>query len=152
MTADESQIHPQVIERNQAKTEALIHVSPALAFLDHRIMSAVLIPLMVPYFQKVGFCQTMMDESVIACALERYRLAKGGQFPESLAALSPDFLATIPHDVVSGEPLKYHAVDNAFTLYSIGWNEKDDGGEIVMKPNSTARDLSQGDWAWQPYR
>jgi hypothetical protein len=43
-------------------------------------------------------------------------------------------------------------VDNAFTLYSIGWNEKDDGGEIVMKPNSTARDLSQGDWAWQPYR
>ncbi|MGI8967322.1 MAG: hypothetical protein ACR2H1_14730, partial [Limisphaerales bacterium] len=78
-------------------------------------------------------------------ALERYRIANG-KFPENLAALSPQFLQKIPHDVINGEPLKYrHTDDGQFVLYSIGWNEKDDGGT----PGKTLFDDKQGDWVWR---
>jgi hypothetical protein len=34
-------------------------------------------------------------------------------------------------------------------LYSIGWNEKDDGGTVVFKGSSSKTvDLEQGDWVW----
>jgi hypothetical protein len=34
-------------------------------------------------------------------------------------------------------------------LYSIGWNERDDGGEVVMsKDNPRVVDYTQGDWVW----
>ena len=38
--------------------------------------------------------------------------------------------------------------DGQFVLYSIGWNETDDGGEVVMQPDGKAQDDTQGDWAW----
>ena len=61
-------------------------------------------------------------------ALERCRLARGA-FPESLDALAPQFIAKVPHDVIGGQPLKYRReADGSFVLYSVGWNEKDDGG------------------------
>ena len=50
--------------------------------------------------------QTAVDQSVLACALERYRLAIG-KFPANLAALTPAYIARIPPDHISGQPLKY---------------------------------------------
>ena len=44
----------------------------------------------------------------------------------------------------------YRAEKDHFTLYSIGWNEKDDGGVVVQTKEGYA-DLVNGDWAW-PYR
>ena len=87
----------------------------------------------------------------MACALERYRLAKG-EFPETLAALSPQFIQTMPHDVITGQPLIYHHQENGqFLLYSVGWNESDDGGKIVVDNKGKAIDITQGDWVWPEY-
>jgi len=48
--------------------------------------------------------------------------------------------------VISGEPYKYHRTTGGqFVLYSIGWNEKDDGGA----PGQTLFHDKQGDWVWQ---
>ena len=81
----------------------------------------------------------------MACALERYRLANG-QFPENLQALVPRFIAHLPNDVITGEPFKYRrAGDGRFVLYSVGWNEKDDGGV----PGKTMFDETEGDWVWE---
>jgi hypothetical protein len=91
-----------------------------------------------------------------AIALERCRLARGG-YPESLDALAPQFIARVPHDVIGGQPLKYRRTqDGQFVLYSIGWNETDDGG-VVSNQKSRDRwdesgskvDISQGDWVWR---
>jgi hypothetical protein len=97
-----------------------------------------------------GFSQTRVNEAIVACALERYRLAQG-QFPESMEALSPRFLQKIPHDIITGAPLIYRrTADGQFILYSVGWNEKDDGGKVVMtKANQPSPDLTEGDWVWQ---
>jgi hypothetical protein len=90
--------------------------------------------------------QAVADQVVIACALERYRLAHG-QFPNALDALAPDFISQMPHDVITGEPYKYRRDQEAFALYSIGWNETDDGGQVAMKGSS--QDVDRGDWVWQ---
>jgi hypothetical protein len=65
-----------------------------------------------------------------ACALERYRLAHG-KYPQTLDSLAPQFIAKLPHDPIGGQPLHYRTTDDGqFILYSVGWNEKDDGGIV----------------------
>jgi hypothetical protein len=89
-------------------------------------------------FRKNAQVQTEVQEALIACALERYRLARNS-YPETLDALVPHFLDKIPADIIGGQPLHYHRTeDGKFLLYSVGWNEKDDGG----KPGS------EDDWVW----
>jgi hypothetical protein len=100
---------------------------------------------------KSAFAQTAADEATLACALERYRLVKG-EFPDSLGALIPQFIQTMPHDIINGGPLQYRRTDNGrFLLYSIGWNETDDGGKVAMDAKGKAIDITQGDWVWPEY-
>ena len=103
--------------------------------------------------KKVAQSQTALDEVAVACALERYRLAKG-ELPDKLDALVPSFIVKVPHDVINGQPPRYRrtAVDQ-FLLYSIGWNETDDGGQIVLTSDKPSRpDFSKGDWVWSSVR
>lgn len=87
--------------------------------------------------------QTEINQALIACALERFRLAHN-EYPETLDALVPQFLDTIPHDVIGGQPLHYRrAPDGTFVLYSVGWNGRDDGG-VRGKPWPN----TDGDWVW----
>ena len=61
--------------------------------------------------------------------------------------LAPQFIAKVPHDPIGAQPLHYRtANDGQFILYSVGWNEKDDGG-IVSLNKSGSVDLGNGDWA-----
>jgi len=104
-----------------------------------------LVPLFTPNVlkasQTTAHNQTLLQQALIACALERYRLAHG-QYPETLAALSPQFLAEIPHDIIGGQPPHYRrAADGTFVLYSIGWSGRDGGG---LRGKSNA----EGDWVW----
>jgi len=55
----------------------------------------------------------------------------------------------VPTDVIGGESLKYRQTqDGQFILYSVGWDEMDDGGKVVRKSNGGV-DLEKGDWVWQ---
>jgi hypothetical protein len=84
--------------------------------------------------------QTCANEAMVACALERMRI-RDGEYPEALTPLVPRFLSRIPTDLFDGQPLRYRRTDSGhFQLYSIGWNEKDDGG--------IDRDSRDGDWVW----
>jgi len=114
------------------------------AVLHHQLLAAMLLPALERVPLRAATAQTAADQAAIACALERYRLANG-QFAEKLDALAPRFLDKIPNDVISGEPLKYRRTnDGRFVVYSVGWNEKDDGGA----PGKTLFDETQGDWVW----
>ena len=113
------------------------------ATLRHKLMAAMVLRL-GPVPMKAARQQTCANQAAIACALERYRLANG-QFPETLGALTPRFIAQLPNDVIGGQPYKYRRTeDGRFILYSVGWNEKDDGGV----PGETLFDQTQGDWVW----
>lgn len=48
-------------------------------------------------------------------------------------------------DIMGAQPLHYRRTDDAkFLLYSVGWNETDNGG----LPGSIA-DVNKGDWVWK---
>lgn len=93
--------------------------------------------------------QASLDQAVVACALERHRLATG-IYPDALAALVPSYLAALPHDLMDGQPLRYRREGDSFVLYSIGANETDDGGRAGFKELKDGRDWrrDQGDWVW----
>ena len=70
---------------------------------------------------------------------------------DTFEPLAPQFIAQVPHDVIGGQPLNYRRTkDGQFVLYSVGWNERDDGGVVVLKKGETPLlDISQGDWVWR---
>lgn len=147
---DAGRVHPRTVDDNANSLEKLM--GPGFSQVwHHRLYSALLLPALGKIAQKTALAQTTVDEAALACALERYRLAKG-EFPETLGALAPQFIQSMPHDIITGEPLKYHRKDNGqFILYSVGWNESDDGGKVVRNDQGTAIDGTQGDWVWPEY-
>lgn len=97
--------------------------------------------------ERFVYAQVCLDLTRVAIALERYRLAHG-QYPGTLDALAPQFLAKVPHDIIGGGNLKYRSTGQNFILYSIGWNGKDDGG--LRDPSKEAQAVwTPGDWVWQ---
>jgi hypothetical protein len=120
------------------------------ALLHHNIIAKMSIPAYSGVPEKVAFAQSEVDMAMLACALERCRLAQG-QYPDDLNALVPRFVTVLPHDIINGQPLKYHRADNGrYVLYSVGWNEKDDGGVVAARSSNTnEQDTLRGDWVWQ---
>lgn len=107
----------------------------------YNVLARMAFPNFLKATQTMARNQTLANEAFIACGLERYRVAHG-QYPEILESLVPQFAEKIPHDIIGGQPLKYHrTADGRFVLYSVGWNETDDGGI----PGKT---IAEGDWVW----
>jgi hypothetical protein len=93
--------------------------------------------------------EVWIDQSRIACALERYHLAHG-QYPPTLGALVPACIDDLPHDVINGQPYHYRLNPNGtFLLYSVGWNQTDEGGRVIREKDSPNQpDSKLGDWVW----
>jgi hypothetical protein len=152
----------------ERRADALKAVDPANeAHLDAellRVTDPLLLVMVVPRLRetfsdgasKALFLQTACQEAMVACALERCRLAQG-QYPASLDALVPAYLKQVPADLLgeTGAPLKYRQEPNGgFVLYSIGLNRVDDHGKSVG-PDTDWRGagacfprLDEGDWIW----
>jgi hypothetical protein len=141
----ERTVSPEMARRASAAEEAEIrHRTPDNFF------ARLFLPSMSGAVERFAYAQASVDLARTAIALERYRLAHG-EFPESLDALAPQFIAQVPHDVIGGQPLHYRRTsDGQFVLYSVGWNETDDGGVVVYRKGSTSTvDINQGDWVWK---
>ena len=112
----------------------------------------VLARLAFPAVQKSIYRSAKIENSKnlarVAIALERYRLAHG-EHPETLSALTPQFIDNIPNDIMNGQPLLYRREDNGlFTLYSVGWNQTDDGGNFVPQKYYPYEE-EKSDWVWK---
>lgn len=115
-------------------------------FMARRVLNGAAFAQM----RKFVYAQEAVDLARLACGLERFRLAHG-EYPESLNKLAPQFIESIPHDIIGGQPLKYRRTDDGkFLLYSVGWNETDDGGVFVYREHSTYFvDDTKSDWVWK---
>ncbi|HNS32928.1 MAG TPA: hypothetical protein PKN36_08155 [bacterium] len=61
-----------------------------------------------------------------------------GEFVEFLSQLTPDILPTLPLDPFTGKDYIYKKKDKGFIVYSVGEDEKDDGGVMeyfTLKPD-----------------
>lgn len=146
----QSRVFPHRIKSNSvAVDQAFAGRNPFTTILTrHQLLSVIMLPALAKIPMRGALAQVAADHAVLACALERYRLAHG-QFPDKLDALAPDLVAKLPQDVISGEAYKYRpsaSPSSPFVMYSVGWNEKDDGGQVVLK--GQVMDPEQGDWVW----
>jgi hypothetical protein len=136
-------ISPAATRRADAAVEADIkHTTP------YNIIEKLLLPALGNAAKKFASGQAAVDLARVAIALECYRLAHG-EYPGSLDVLAPQFVAKLPHDIINGQPLYYRReASGQFLLFSVGWNETDDGGEVGLK-ESGAVDIGSGDWVWR---
>ena len=144
-------------EQRQVSPRSLQNVDDSIRAMrttPGNVMCKMLVPGITPVAKKAAQSQTALDQAAVACVLERYRIAKG-ELPEKLDALVPAFIAKVPHDVIDGQPLRYRrTAPDQFVLYSVGWNETDDGGQLVMAKsgNPPRPDPDKGDWVWSSAR
>ena len=90
---------------------------------------------------------SMVQQARLACAMERFRHAKGA-FPAELGKLVPEFIPAVPVDVYDGNPLRYRLnADGSYDLWSIGRDRKDDGGK-PDKPDSHRGYVFLPDFVW----
>jgi hypothetical protein len=110
-----------------------------------------------PDFSKAGRttarAETQRRLAVAAVALKRYEL-RHGQAAPNLDALTPEFLPAVPLDCMSGEPLRYRINgDGTITLYSVGEDGKDNGGDAnPVQPHADPGFWNGRDAVWPlPY-
>ncbi|MEM1372071.1 MAG: hypothetical protein AAGG72_07580, partial [Pseudomonadota bacterium] len=133
---------------------------------NQRITSSPFLPFFALFYEgllrslrSTAQTQTEVDFTILALGLERYRQANDGEYPETLDALSPDFLPTgwtIPPDILTGNPLHYLRVPekSTYLLYASGFNQADDGGTLYIDPTHAPPHLDRestekyGDWVW----
>ena len=143
-------VNDTVLPRKFDEASRAVHEfdKSARPFSPYKILAAIAIPNFSKAEQNTAHIQTMVNEGQIVCALERYRLAHG-EYPATLEALMPQYMDKLPHDLIGGEPLQYRRASGGnFLLYSVGWNETDDEGQMApMKEGHM--DLENGDWVWQ---
>jgi hypothetical protein len=84
-----------------------------------------------------SFCsaQVRIQQAILACDLEIHRNLHGS-YPQKLEELQ---LSSII-DPMTNEPFKYRTVEKSYLLYSVGSDNKDDGGISSPKRNP--------DWIW----
>jgi hypothetical protein len=114
----------------------------------YQALARMTFPAVSKSVEKFALIQAQVDLARVACALERFRLAHGN-FPDTLDALAPQLIEKIPCDVINGQPLHYRRTeDGKFILYSVGWDETDDGGAVLLTKGG-AVDTKKGDWVWK---
>ncbi len=94
-------------------------------------MAKLIVVLMSPAFTQCLNSEeraaTRMDLARIGVALERYRKANS-RYPTKLSDLKPKFIKKLPVDYYSEKSYIYKRSKSGYLLYSVGTNQKDDGG------------------------
>jgi hypothetical protein len=136
-------VSPAAVRRADAVVQAeMKHYNP------YKVQALMIFPAISASVSKFARIQAQVDLARVACTLERFRLAHG-DYPATLDALMPEFMEKLPHDVINGQPLHYRRTeDGNFALYSVGWNETDDGGQIAFTQDG-AVNREKGDWVWR---
>lgn len=143
---DQRTLSPEAARRAGETVESEVkNITP------YNLLERLLLPSLSMAPRKFAYAQSSVDLARMAIALERYRLAHG-EYPDTLNSLVPKFITQVAHDIINGQPLHYRRTDDGlFALYSVGWNETDDGGVVAYFPRSKPPrvDTSKGDWIWR---
>lgn len=100
------------------------------------IMTSMLLPALVKTVAKEARCMAQLRCTATGIALERYRKAHNGQYPDSLDALVPAFMPAVPLDPFDGKPLRFAKRPTGYVVYSLGPDRDDDRGREHVKGRS----------------
>jgi hypothetical protein len=125
---------------------ALKQVEAEIKALSAIDFGARLTRLLTPAFSKVHDANLRVKAQLrcaaVGVAAERFRLAHG-RWPVELVEIQMDILTAVPLDPFDGQPLRYVKRDDGVTVYSIGPDGTDDGGNIPVgkTSNRTGQDI-----------
>ena len=109
----------------------------------------LLCAMMMPSFDwmiRLAQIQAAVDQARLSCQLELYHL-KHHKYPKQLK----DLKVPLPADLMNGKPYVYKPdFKGRYLLYGVGWNQKDEGGKVVMlgHPHADRIDHKAGDTVW----
>jgi hypothetical protein len=115
---------------DQARTEEFRAARSGMG-LAYRfaVLSAIALPNFDRAFDTAIRAETWRRMAVVAVALERFRVARGG-YPDVLDVLVPEWLPAVPADPYVSRPLRYEVRPGERPrLWSVGANGVDDGGD-----------------------
>jgi hypothetical protein len=93
------------------------------------LMSSMFLPSFSKVVRRDADMRARLRTAATAIAVERWRVAHGGQVPDSLDGLVPSFLPSIPIDPFDGKSLRFKKLAKGYVIYSVGPNGEDDGGK-----------------------
>jgi hypothetical protein len=117
------------------------------------VLALELMPAVSGATRRVIYAQSMVNQAIAACALERYRI-EHGSYPDTLEQANRPGEKSIPLDVLSGKPMGYRkTADGRYALWCVSFNGTDHGGVRVLDkvhPENTkfSDPAYKGDWVW----
>jgi len=91
------------------------------------ILVALLLPAANAAAQAEARAAMTLELTKLGFLLAAYR-AENGRYPQQLSDLVPQYIPQPPMDLFTGNPLVYQAQADGYLLYSVGANNRDDGG------------------------
>ncbi len=105
----------------------LLGGKPALTQTVAETLISLLLPAVRQAMRADDRTIQRMQNLEVAFALSAWR-SEHDSYPQSLADLAPKYLATVPTDLFTDQPLRYELTPDGYRFYSLGENGKDDDG------------------------
>ncbi|MDI1312965.1 hypothetical protein [Prosthecobacter sp.] len=113
------------------------------------IMARMVVPAFIGISKSALFVQARERQVLAAIALERFYL-KHAKYPAALQELVPEFATSVPLDPSDGKEVRYHTTPaGRYMLWCVGFDGKDDGGQIKKNTRTMKNPDYLGDWTWQ---
>jgi hypothetical protein len=144
---------PAELASSRAFLTELTQVRENISAHPTYMLTGVFAPVLTKIVGKAIYAQTLVNQAVIACALERYRIANGS-YPDSLALIKLVDGQPLPMDILAGKPMGYRQTANGkYALWCVSFDEKDHGGKRALDkehPEDTKfwKEGYAGDWVW----
>ena len=130
-------------EREPSPIDAAIHAWQQEPMGQmRRLPLFLLVPAVDHASMQHHYVRGARDATLTAIALELYH-RKHGDWPQTLDDLVPSLLPAVPVDRFDGKPLRYVLKDGIPTLYSIGGDLDDDGGNPARRKADGAFDNNE---------
>ncbi len=133
---------PYHVSRDSNQVEQIKNETP----WTYKMMGA-LVPDIEAVLLKRATLDALFDTARIGIACKIFKNLNG-DFPDELSELSPGILDEIPVDPFTGNPYVYRKGDSGFIVYSVGSNQKDEGGRGTWKITQKVMEKDD-DWAWK---
>ena len=125
-----AQLHEKSIDLNkQAESVAM----------GNNIFLRILMPALDSMYRTSCHLKADVQSVPVIIAALRFKIDKG-QYPKDMAELQQfGYIKEVPMDPFSDQPLVYKRTVDNFTLYSVGPNFKDDGGQVYRDEKGILR-------------
>ncbi len=144
---------PELLAKQKELNALVTARSKQLFMYPDEILPLSSMPTVLSVSTAVVYAESVVNQAIAACALERYRIEHGA-YPDTLEAANRPGENSIPLDIISGKPMGYRKTpDGRYALWCVAFTGKDNGGKRALNKENPERTAFRnpdypGDWVW----